>query len=53
MINIKILKTFVDNFPTNFIQILMTYVMQLQNYIKQFFRTTPNGCRQILIQIQV
>ena len=26
-------KEFVDHYPTNFIQILMTYVMQLQKYI--------------------
>jgi hypothetical protein len=39
--------------PDKFHKIVMTYVMQLQKYTKQIFRTTPHGCRQILIQIKV
>jgi len=42
-----------DRYPTNFIQILMTYVMQLQKYIWKIFRTTLHGCRRIFIKIQV
>jgi hypothetical protein len=33
---------FVDHYPTNFTQILMTYVMQLHKYIRQIFRTTQS-----------
>jgi hypothetical protein len=31
-------KKFVDHYPTNFIQILMTYVMQLQKIYKENFQ---------------
>jgi uncharacterized cysteine cluster protein YcgN (CxxCxxCC family) len=40
--NLSNTKKIVDNFPTNCIQILMTYVMQLQKYIRKVFRTTPH-----------
>ena len=43
----------VDHCPIDFIQILMTYVMQLQKYIWNFFRTTQHGCRRMFIKIQV
>ena len=39
-----------DHYPTNFIHILMTYAMHLQKHIWTIFRTTPHGCRRILIQ---
>ena len=46
-------KFFVDHYPTNFIQILMIYTMQLQKHIWKIFGTTQHGCRRILIQNQV